>query len=174
MNARSPDLDKLVMAGDLMTMNIYYNSTGINNAEYTMYTVQHANRNETCGLKNKGDHPGDCVVKTSCGLNRLKDMGYAKISKTWNSTTATENMTAVGDLVQNVNYTFNIVVTLPEGLKLAYTGTEGTPEFHYQATAVDKTTTIVIIVVVCVIIVIVIIGMVLLKIKLSKSYRKMQ
>lgn len=174
MSAQSPELDSLIMAGDLMTMNILYNSTGVNGAKYEMYTVQHANRNETCGLKRKGDYPGECVVKTSCGLERLSTLGYAKISKTWNSTVDDNNMTTIGDLVQNVNYTFNIVVTLPEGLKLAYTGTEGTPEFHYEATAVDKTTTIVIIVVVCVIIVLVIIGMILLKVKLSKSYRQMQ
>lgn len=178
MKAESPEIDDIILKNDYMKMNVTFNSTGVEGTKYRLYSILHANRDTLCGLKNKVEHPEECIVKTQCGINRLIKEGeesgnnIVKLVKEWTDDDD-ENYVIVDQLIQNINYTFNIVAELPEGLNLTYTGTEGTPEFHYEATSVDNTTTIIIIVVVCVLIVIVVAFMILLKIKLSKSYKKM-
>lgn len=172
MDAVSPEIDDIILKGDPMTMNVTFNTSDVAKATYDVYKIQRSKNPESvCNIINGAEE--DCVVKTECGLQNLVGKKVATLSKSIENPPAESKQSVlVGDLVQNVNYTFNVVLTMNDsGLSLAYRGTQGTPEFEYTATNVSKGTTIAIIVVIIVVVILLIMLMIFMKMRLTKRYQ---
>lgn len=172
MDAVSPEIDDIILKGDPMTMNVTFNTTSDSKATYDVYKIQRSKQSGAlCNIVNGTEE--DCVVKTECGIQHLIENKVAKkVGETIeNVPVDSKKSVLVEDLVQNVNYTFNVIVNFDSGLSIAYRGTQGTPEFEYTATNVSKGTTIAIIVVIVVVVILLILLMIFMKMRLTKRYQ---
>ena len=116
------------------TIEVFWNTT--ENAD-AVYQVFYTEKNKCSAKGENTSQPHQCIMHTPCGM----EMGG--ISASAGAYEAYPPSSRVSKSIQSlrldVEYYFNVVVQSPDGLKIAYAGTLGTPTFERIVAAASET-----------------------------------